>query len=205
MQCRKEDISLRCAFKKIKEMVACSPLPEDLPHAENTLKWLLYLKPDAGLPLQIAALGHDIERGAGKRRVRKEDSCSYDQFKRAHAENSAKILKEILVECGVDLQIVEEACELVANHEFGGWEEADLLRDADKISFFDVNITYYYLRNGREKTKERCLWGLRLLSKEGRRIVESFSFKNPCVEEIVKECLEMCTLTQSDAPYPDIC
>ncbi len=37
-------------------------MPEDPRHAENTLDWLLKLKPDADEALQIAALGHDIER-----------------------------------------------------------------------------------------------------------------------------------------------
>ncbi len=48
--------------------MADSSVPEDPRHAENTLDWLLRLKPDADEPLQIATLGHDIERAleAGK-------------------------------------------------------------------------------------------------------------------------------------------
>ncbi|WP_292408722.1 MULTISPECIES: hypothetical protein [unclassified Methanoculleus] len=50
------------AFACIRAAVRGSHLPEDPAHAKDTLRWLLFLCPDADDALRIAALGHDIER-----------------------------------------------------------------------------------------------------------------------------------------------
>ena len=39
--------SIECAKEKIREAISKSNVPEDPIHAENTLKWVLYLKLDA--------------------------------------------------------------------------------------------------------------------------------------------------------------
>ena len=88
--------SLACTKRRIREIVARSRVPEDPRHAENTLAWLLRLAPEADEALQIAALGHDIERAIESRKVRRPDFPDYDAFKAAHAENSARILAEVM-------------------------------------------------------------------------------------------------------------
>ena len=50
-----------CAKKKILSVISGSEVEEDLRHAENTLEWLLKIKPDADQALQISALGHDFD------------------------------------------------------------------------------------------------------------------------------------------------
>ena len=50
-------------------------------HAENTLKWVLYLKLDANDALQIAALAHDIDRANESRKTLRSDFSDYDAFK----------------------------------------------------------------------------------------------------------------------------
>ncbi len=141
-----------------------SSVPEDPRHAENTLEWLLRLEPDADEALQIVALGHDIDRAVEARKVQRANFTDYDVFKAAHARNGAIILKEIMDEGGVPQDIAEEVCRLVCCHEVGGDPRSDLLKDADSISYFDVNLPLYYERNGWEETKRRCLWGYRRLS-----------------------------------------
>ena len=54
---------------KINDIIALSPYSEDIFHSINTAEWVLKLDPDADIALQIAALGHDIERGVEDRRV----------------------------------------------------------------------------------------------------------------------------------------
>jgi len=144
--------------------VAGSSVPEDPPHAENTLEWLLKLKPNADEALQIAALGHDIDRAVEARKVQRADFADYDVFKAVHAHNGAIILKEIMDECGVPEDIAEEVYRLVCRHEVGGDPRSDLLKDADSISYFDVNLPFYYERTGWQETLRRCLWGYRRLS-----------------------------------------
>jgi Domain of unknown function (DUF4202) len=128
--------------------------------------------------LQIAAVAHDIDR-AVPGWVRREDYSNYDTFKEAHAQRGARMLRGILEECGVENATVKEACRLVKLHEVGGDARSDLLRDADSISFFQVNMHLYYQREGWEEAMRRCVWGYRRLSEWGEKIVETM----PCHDD----------------------
>ncbi len=77
-------------------------MPEGPIHDENTLQWLLRPDSDADEALQIAALGHDIERAIEDRRVKKAHFSNFEQFKATHARNSAAILREISVKFRLD-------------------------------------------------------------------------------------------------------
>ncbi len=92
--------SLAPAERRIAEVIAGSEVPEDPVHSRNTLEWLLRLDPKADPALRIAALGHDIERAVEAQKVRRGDFADYDDFKAAHARNSAAMLGGILRECG---------------------------------------------------------------------------------------------------------
>ena len=176
---------------KIKKIVANSKVAEDPIHAQNTLEWLLKLEAHADPALQIAALGHDIERAITDRKVSREDYPDYDAFKAAHARNSAEILKEIMQDCGVHRDVVKEVYRLVLSHEIGGDLAADLLKDADGISFFDVNLPLYFERNGWEETRMRCIWGYKRLSKNMRQIVQKISYRNKRLNSLLKEVVKM--------------
>jgi len=164
-------------------------VPEDRRHAENTLKWQLLLEPDADQALQIAALAHDIERAVEAGKIERSEYNDYDEFKVAHAQNSAMILKEILSECRVPAEVVREACRLVSFHEFGGTRRSDLLRDADSISFFEVNLPLYYQREGRKETIRRCIWGFRRLSEQMKNIVKTMTYKDEVLTRLLKDAI----------------
>lgn len=168
--------SIEYTKQKIREIVARSSVPEDPVHSRNTLVWLLKLKPDADDALQIAALGHDIERALTERKVQRTDFSNYDEFKAAHARNSAEILRKIMLEFGVQDHIIEEVYRLVCSHEVGGDQRADLIRDADSISFFEVNLPLYFERSSYEETKQRCIWGYKRLSAKAKHHVLTFSY-----------------------------
>jgi len=179
-----------CAWQKIIEIIGNSEVAEDRRHAENTIEWLVRLRPNANLALLLAALGHDIDR-ATPERIRREAFDDYDAFKAAHAERSAALLADIFAECGVEEEIAREACRLVHLHEVGGDPDADLLRDADSLSYFDVNLPLYYQREGYEASLHRCLWGLQRLSPGVRREVEHITHQDACVNEVMREALEI--------------
>ena len=181
--------NLVCLKKKIEDIIKKSSVPEDRPHSKNTLKWLLKLKPNADEALKIAALGHDIERAIEEQKVRRKDYMSYDEFKKAHALNSAKILEEIMKGCNVRKELVEDIFFLVSHHETGGGKRVDVLRDADSISFFHVNLPYYFVRNSVEETKKRCLWGYKKLSSNLKGVVAEFHYQNKELELLVKICI----------------
>ena len=65
----------------------------------------------------------------------------------------------------------------------------DILRDADSISFFHVNLPYYFIRNGAEETKKRCSWGYRRLSEHLQRIASELVYRNKELEVLVRTCI----------------
>jgi hypothetical protein len=154
---------------RIGELVVGSAVPEDPRHSTNTLEWLLKFEPEADEALQLAALGHDIDRAVGASKVLRADFSDYDDFKAAHAKHSAEMLLEILQQCGVgDRTLADELYRLVCAHEVGGDTRSDLLVDADSLSYFDVNLPLYRDRNSPEETLRRCVWGYRRLSERAR-------------------------------------
>lgn len=171
-------------------MIAGSKIPEDPGHSENTLEWILKLNPKAGQALQLTALAHDIDRAVETQKVRRSDYNDYDAFKAAHARNGAKILRVILKECGVDKSITEEACRLVTLHEVGGDPDADLLKDADAISYFEFNLPLYYGREGWEETKRRSIWGYRRLSNTSKKIVQRITYKDEKLTQLLKDAIK---------------
>ena len=181
--------SLACAEARIRDIIAGSPVPEDPPHAENTLQWLLRLAPDADPALRLAALGHDIDRAVPDK-VRREDFSDYDAFKAAHAEHSARILARLLAECGVSAPLIEETCRLVERHEIGGDPRSDLLKDADSLSYFEVNLPLYLAREGEAETLRRCRWGVRRLSANARQRLARLHFADPRQAALVRQALE---------------
>ncbi|MBW1690478.1 MAG: DUF4202 family protein [Deltaproteobacteria bacterium] len=172
--------------EEIRRVVSGSEVPEDPVHAQNTLKWLLKLKPDADEALQIAALGHDIERAMDDRKVMQGESDDFDDFKEAHAENSAQILKDIMEDLGIERDLIEEVYQLVCHHETGGDPRSDLIRDADGLSFFEVNLPLYFEREGPEKALARCRWGYKRLSPKVKPMVRALAYDNDEIAKLVK-------------------
>ena len=178
--------NINCAKQKIRAVIAGSRVPEDPRHADNTLEWLLRLESNAGDALQLAALGHDIDRAIEESKVKRADFDDYDAFKAAHARNGAEILRPILNSCGVAGDIVDEACRLVEVHEVGGDSSSDLLKDADSISYFDVNLPLYYQREGWAETKRRSLWGYRRLTQRAQEIVKGIEYEEEDLISLMK-------------------
>ncbi len=181
--------SIEWAKQKIRLTVAGSRVPEDSHHADNTLKWLLRLEPDANDALQLAALAHDIDRAIEKTKVKRADFDDYDAFKAAHARNGAEILRPILTVCGVEHYIVDEACRLVEVHEVGGDYRSDLLKDADSISYFEVNLPFYYRREGWNEAKRRSSWGYRRLSPRAKEIVKHIVHEEEAPVRLLQEVI----------------
>ncbi len=178
----------RRAKSCIRALIARSEVPEDPRHADNTLEWLLRLETDAGEALQLAALAHDVDR-ATPERVRREDHPDYDAFKAAHARRGARLLRGILEDCGVESAIVTEACRLVVLHEVGGDPDSDLLKDADSISYFDVNLPLYFQREGWDETKRRSHRGYRRLTPRAKEIVKHIDHEDEELARLLREVI----------------
>jgi hypothetical protein len=177
--------------QEILKVLSRSPLPEDYRHALNVRDWVRRLEPDAGTALQLAALCHDIERAFPERKVLRDDYASYDDFKRAHASNSARITRELLLEHSLDKELVERVCFLVRHHEFGydGDPEVTVLKDADSLSFFDVNVLHYLQREGEAETLRRMRWGYRRLSDTGKQFLADFRYRDGVLSGLLQKLL----------------
>ncbi len=182
--------SIECAKQKIRLVVAGSQVPEDSRHADNTLEWLLRVEPHADDALQLAALAHDIDRAIEELKVERAGFDDYDTFKAAHARNGAEILRPILTECGVERHIVDEACRLVEVHEVGGDFRSDLLKDVDSISYFEVNLPFYYRREGWNEAKRRSSWGYRRLSARAKEIVKHIVQEEEAPVRLLREVIQ---------------
>ncbi len=177
------------AKTRIRQVVARSQIPEDPRHADNTLEWLLRFEPTADHALEIAALAHDIDRADEHTKIRRADYDTYDTFKAAHARHSAQILDSILTECRVPTRIAVEACRLVEIHEIGGDARADLVKDADSISYFDVNLPLYYQREGWTETKRRSSWGYERLSTHAKQALDNATYPQKVLNRLLQQVI----------------
>ncbi len=173
----------------IRAFIARSSVPEDPRHADNTVEWLLRLDPGADAALRLAALAHDIER-ATPDRLQRHQFDDYDAFKAAHARRGARLLSEILATCGVEAATAAEACRLVERHEFGGDPRADLLREADSLSYFDVNLPLYLQREGEAEALRRCRWGVARLTPRGRELLRHLAHRPGPEGRLIARALE---------------
>ena len=198
---RLERVALR-----IGEVIANSTVPEDPEHSRNTREWLLKLDPKADGALRIAALGHDIDRAVAERKVRRADFADYDTFKAAHARNSATIVGEIMRECCVeDEALTGEVQRLVCLHEVGGDPRSDLLKDADSLSYFDVNLPHYAQRHGWQETRRRCVWGYLRLSEGARSIAAGLPYPSDELQRLMDESIrEAETLARARSREPTV-
>jgi len=174
---------------EILQILSHSAIPEDYEHALNVLKWVNRLKPDADFPLKIAAIGHDIERALPEQKVQRMNFLSYDDFKRAHAENSAKIVNEILSRYPIAQDVIERVHYLIANHEFGKEGDLDLaiLKDADSLSFFEINLPYYFHREGETETYFRMQWGYDRMSERAKGFLKNFSHGEDILNDFLQK------------------
>ncbi len=182
--------SIDCAKQNIRAIISGSGVPEDQIHAENTLEWLLKLDTAADQALKIAALAHDIDRAVETQKVHRADFKDYNRFKAAHARNGARILRAILNKCSVAKSVADEACRLVTLHEVGGDPRSDLLKDADSMSYFEVNMPMYYKREGWEETRRRCSWGYRRLSVRMKKIAQRLTYDDEALTRLLKEAIQ---------------
>ena len=176
--------------KEIEGILPNSPLDFDLEHARIVLKWVLRLKPDADEALKIAAIAHDIDRAITG--ITEKDLKDYSQinvFKKDHSLRSAQFIREILEKHGYDTQIISKVVHLVENHEFGGDNESDILRDADSIAYFEYNIPGYLKRNGKERTIGKIKFMYNRLSEKAKKMVMDMPYKDPELGQLVKESI----------------
>lgn len=131
----------------------------DHEHALDTWQWVLRLAPDAPAELQLAGLLHDLERVRSEPRQRIEHLApSYQRFKDIHAERGAELVWSLLAGGPWD---AEQVAGLVRTHERRSTNpDAQLLADADVLSFFALNSPGYLRYYGAQVTRRKVRYSL---------------------------------------------
>lgn len=178
--------------KEIAEIIKESPASSDTRHAELTLKWLVILKPDADIAMQIAALSHDIDRGVNKiTDSHLKNLNDYDKVRREHSLRSVEIMADLLKKYHIDKNLAENILHLVEFHEIGGDEYSDILKDADSLAFFEFNIPGYLKRNNKEKTLVKMKYMFdRISSSRAKDIIKDMNYDNTEIKELVKKSIK---------------
>ena len=159
-------------------------------HSLKCREWVLKLKPEAGIALQIAALAHYIDRTNEKKRAKKENFDNYDEYKRKHAIESANIICEKLEIADFNKELIERVRYLIEHHEVSGDEESDVLKNADSLTFFNFDIYPYYESMGHQKTKEKIKFMYKRLSEKAKKMIEDVNYGNPEIEALVNEIIK---------------
>ena len=169
-------------LEKVKEFVNNAFDNKGTAHFERTVYWVKKLKPKASEALLIAAYTHDIERAFRKNEIHplhKESDLGFlnSEFLKEHQEKGAKIISEFLRKNNASEELISKVKILVLNHELGGSEEQNLLKDCDSISFFETNAGKFSsekaLQVGKQKVKAKFDWMFnRISSKKAREIAK---------------------------------
>lgn len=115
-------------------------------HLVRAAYWVKKLNPKASEAVIIAALTHDIERAFERgRKPPKEEMAKWDdiEYNLWHGERSAKFVSRFLKKKGAPDKLIKKVSDLVAKHELGGDYQADLVKDADSLSFLEVNAPIF--------------------------------------------------------------
>jgi hypothetical protein len=141
----------------------------DYEHALDVWQWVLRLDAGASRALQLAALFHDIERLSSEPDERVEQhAADYQAFKNAHAEVGARLAALTVQAAGIDPIDCRRMQELIQNHEHAHERatcaEAELLGDADALSFFSLNSRGFSDYYGPEHTRKKVAYSLRRMS-----------------------------------------
>jgi len=142
----------------------------DFTHALDTWRWVLRLRPRAGLALQLAALFHDVERLRSEAEVRVEQRArDYRSFKEAHAREGARLARVYLARSGLGASVLGRVAYLIAHHEApNSDEEVQALNGADALSFLSWNSAGFMDYYGPEHTRKKLALTLSRLSPRAR-------------------------------------
>lgn len=178
-------------FDKVKKFVDDSFRKKDsskiLTHFERTVYWAKQLNPNADEAVLIAAYAHDIGRAFEtiSDDFWKDKELNDPDYLEQHQKDSARILADFLRKENYDEDKISRIVNIVRYHELGGNSEADLIKDADSISYLEVNaprhVEKFGKMFGKEKTKVKFDFMFnRISSEKARKIAE------PMYKKVIK-------------------
>lgn len=173
----------------VKESFEKSVNNKRMEHFERTVYWVQQLKPDADEVILVAAYAHDVERAFRKTNTNQTfQAHELNDYRiiENHQREGARIMTEFLGKEGYENKKIERIANMICKHEIGGDEESDLIKDADSISFLEVNAIRFMRKHvavlGKAKTERKIKWMFeRITSEKAIKIAEPF------YEKVIKE------------------
>jgi len=171
-------------FNKVKQFVDDS-FKEIVPHFERTVYWLKELKPDADEAMEIAAYAHDIARAfrsADSIKKFKDKELNDPMRIKEHQEEGVKIIGKFLRDNHYNEKDTLKVENMVLKHEVGGNEESNFIKDADSISYLEINapkhIEKWVPNLGKEKVRRKFQWMFdRITSNKAKELAKPFYIK----------------------------
>lgn len=131
-------------------------------HFDRTIHWLQIIYPRYDEALLVAAYSHDVERLSSTRDTSKDNKFLDDSGLRFHQEEGGRIMEKFLLEIGAPKAVASKVNHLISYHEEGGDLEQNVLKDADSISYFEVNAPLHatWIEKGfpKEELKKKFDW-----------------------------------------------
>lgn len=150
-------------------------------HFERTVYWVKQLKTDADEPILIAAYAHDIARAFRKKspiELFKKKEINDKEILKKHQEEGAKVMIEFLKKEDYDKESTKRVSDMIRHHEEGRDEESNLVKDADSISYLEVNAPKHIKLIkilGKGKIKRKVDWMFnRISSKKAKLLAKPY-------------------------------
>lgn len=157
---------------------------KELPHGQNTKKWLIKIYPDAPWELRIAALAHDIERavpdipGMTPPIIHKMENEDYADYKKRHAIRSANIIRHLMTTYLFSQESIERVCAAISYHDNpDNNPDAIAVSDADSVRYFDTGLPKYIEAYGVESAKTKAEFMYKRVSKKAKKVIDALDFE----------------------------
>lgn len=180
--------NIESALAEIQTILKNAEDKTEYSHAQAVLKWVLKIKPEADEALQIAALGHDIDRSLENYRQMKARHVTYAEYKKEHVLQSAKITCNILEKYNLDKNIIDKVRNLIENHETGGEGDVAILMSADSLAFFN-NLVHYRQEHTEQETLEKIKYMHNRLSDQAKSLASQIDFENAESARLFQEAI----------------
>lgn len=150
-------------------------------HFEQTVYWVKEIKPNPDEPTLIAAYAHDIARAFRKETTQqtfKNKEFNDSEILTQHQEQGATIISDFLQKEDYNEEAIKRVHNMILHHEVGGDEDSDLIKDADSVSYLEINaVKHVKLADnlGREKIGNKIKWMYdRITSPKAKELAKPF-------------------------------
>ncbi len=163
--------------------------PREYLHAIKLHEWILKLDPQASEALRLAARCNAIRRWEIPRDSHPRTTAGYHKWRKALQGFHATAAEQILKEEGYGDVEIENVTALILMKHFPGDREAQLLEDADCLTFLETKFNNYIGEWDEAKTVRILKGTLRKMSPAAKAAAAALPF-SPSARSLIQKALE---------------